>query len=219
MAGENKTVVVFTEEARRRYPEDTALVRRCIAGERAAWGELLAEHEAVIHFTVRSVLTSHLGSPSAELVEDVQADVVLALVTNECAKLRSWSGRCKLRSWLKVVTHHLTIDRLRRSDRRTVSLDDTRGSLRESLQDTGPDPERLNLERSNVERVFALAQVLPAEDREFLRLFVGEGLDFAEIATKLGSTMGAVYARKNRVRKKLTQLYRDDCQISGGGTS
>ncbi len=201
------------------YAEDFALVSRCVAGDRAAWGDLLRAHEAVIHFTVRSVLMSHAGHAPDHVVEDVQADVVLALVAGDCHRLRSWSGRCKLRSWLKVVAHHLTIDRLRRRKRKMVSLDDGHGALRDNLAFEGPDPETQVSNADRLARVFVLAEGLPDEDRQFLELFVVDGLDFGEIAERLGTTTGAVYARKNRVRKKLTAMYTDDCQNSRGETS
>lgn len=198
------------------YPEDLALVERCVAGDRSAWGELLTAHESVIHFTVRSVLSAHMGFAPDHVVEDVQADVVLALVSNGCARLQSWKGQCKLRSWIKVVAHHLAVDRLRRKARRTVSLDESWAptSLRETLRDEGPGPEHQVAERDCVARLFALAQALPQEDQDFLRLFVTEGLEFPEIAARMDATMGAVYARKNRVRKKLAQMYAGDCQIA-----
>jgi RNA polymerase sigma factor (sigma-70 family) len=218
MAGKERTAGIGVRPEAL-YAEDVALVARCLNGDRAAWAQLLTEHEAVIHFTVRSVLASHLGFAAEHLIEDVQADVVLALVAGDCHRLRSWSGRCKLRSWLKVVAHHLAIDRLRRRRRKTISLDDDSRPLRDHLEDQGPGPDQQIADRDRMKRVFALAESLPEEDRAFVALFLGEGLDFAEIAQRMGTTMGAVYARKNRVRKKLTQMYADDCQDSQKGSS
>jgi RNA polymerase sigma-70 factor (ECF subfamily) len=204
-----------------RYPEDMALVCRCVEGDRVAWAQLLDEHDAVIHFTVRRVLLAHGGYAPDHAVEDIQADVILGLVRDNFARLRSWSGRCRLRSWLKVVAHHLTVDRLRR-ERSGVSLDDDRGAgwtLRQTLKAPGPDPEVRCVERDRIDRVFALAESLPEEDRLFLELFLVRGLGFEEIAAEMGSTLGGVYARKNRVRRKLSGLFARACQDLAAGSS
>jgi len=47
---------------------------------------------------------------------------------------------------------------------------------------------------------------LPPRDRQLVRLTFVEGLSGEEVARALGTTVGAVYTRKNRIRKRLRTL-------------
>ena len=194
------------------HAEDLNLVRRCAGGDRLAWEQLVRENETVILLTVRHTLLNRCGHAPDHLVEDVQADVLLSLVKNDFAKLKTYSGRCKLRSWLKIVSNHFAIDRLRKERRQAVSLSgDSQVSraVRNSLEASTPNPEECLLGTRRKSLFIQLCASLLPEDRRFVEMFVWEGLSFEEIARALQTTVGGVYARKNRVRKKLVRAARE----------
>ncbi|MEO1273103.1 MAG: hypothetical protein AAFX99_33870, partial [Myxococcota bacterium] len=49
---------------------------------------------------------------------------------------------------------------------------------------------------------------LPPDDQRFISLFFQQERGFAEVATAMGTTLDAVYTRKNRIRNRLLRLAR-----------
>ena len=191
-----------------RYIEDYALVQRLIAGDRASWADLIRRHERTVHFAIVNTLRTYGAHASADRVADLQGDVMVDLVSRDYRKLRRYSGRCRLDHWLKVVAGNYTIDTLRKK-RPTVSLTDDTGparSLRESLPSPGPSPDARLSRHQRLEGLRALYTELSPGDQRFVELYVKQELSFEEVAAAMNTTVGAVYARKNRVRKKLTDL-------------
>ncbi len=184
---------------------DLALVRGCVEGDRARWQELFERYETTIEVAVRHTLQLYGVHPAPEFVEDLQADIAVALVKDDFRRLRSYSGRCRLGAWLKVVAGNHTIDALRKR-RPTLSLSDegpVGHALRKTLTDTAPLPDDAIERLAQVKALADLFEVLPPEDRRFVELFFEQGLSFEAVALEMGATVGAVYARKNRVRKRL----------------
>jgi RNA polymerase sigma-70 factor (ECF subfamily) len=190
------------------YLEDWRLVQRCRQGDRGAWAALVERHEAAIFFTIRHALLSRGADAPDALIADLQADVFLGLVQNDFRRLSRYAGRCRLSHWLKVVASNHTIDALRQR-RPTVSLEDPSPraqATRASLTDHAPSPEQALSQRQALEALRDLCAALPAEDRRFLELHLEQELSFEEIAAAMDTTVGAVYARKNRIRKKLMSM-------------
>lgn len=191
------------------HADDWALVQDCITGDRAAWAALVQRAERTLYFAVLNTLRACNSHAPRERVEDIQADVLVELVRDDFRRLRKYSGRCKLTQWLKVVASNYTIDLLRKQ-RPTVSLSDDTPSaqaLRAALPDhRTPSPDR-SLQRHQLTHALrTLCDHLPDEDRRFVDLFYHQELSFDEVAQRMDTTVGAVYARKNRVRKKLIAL-------------
>ncbi|MEO1270742.1 MAG: sigma-70 family RNA polymerase sigma factor [Myxococcota bacterium] len=192
-----------------RHAEDWRLVQACIRGDRQRWAELLRLHERTLFFAVLNTLRTWGVHAPKERVEDLQGDIVIELVKNDFAKLRTYSGRSRLAQWLKVVASNYTVDQLRKK-RPTVSLNDDTSASSRALRDTLPDrtePADRRIHRAQqLHALRALYQELPSEDRRFVELFCHQELSFEQIAVAMDTTIGAVYARKNRVRKKLIAL-------------
>ena len=192
-----------------RYRGDWQLVRDCMSGDRGRWLELLETHEATIHHAIINTFRLRGLRVSQDRVSDIQADIFLRLVKDDFRKLSRYSGRCKLSHWLKVVTGNYVIDVLRQR-RPSVSLDDTDSSssraIRTSLLSRGPSPERALTLRRQREAFWEMCEELSESDRRFIELHIRRELSFDEIAQEMQTTVGAVYARKNRVRKKLREF-------------
>ena len=61
-----------------------------------------------------------------------------------------------------------------------------------------------------LERLRGFWEELPPADARFARLYFVEERTFDEIAEVLGTSPGALYARKNRIRKKLLAMAEQD---------
>ncbi len=192
------------------YREDWCLVQRCMRGDRRSWVLLVERYENTIYYAVLHGFRGRGISISQEEVLDIQADIFAALVKKDFHKLSRYAGRSKLSRWLKVVASNHVIDLLRHR-RPTVSFDDTSESAQyvtRSLCSREESPDDALGRQQLTERMRALYRELPQDDQRFVELFLVQELSFEEVAAAMNTTVGAIYARKNRVRKKLISLAR-----------
>ena len=186
--------------------DDGALVAACLAGTPGAADRLVARHAPGVQAAVRRFLA--LRCPGRlDLVEDVTHDVFVALLRDDAAKLRQYSGRngCSLGGWLRVVAVRLTIDTLRR-DRRLPSLDDERPEMRalqRRLATEAAGPEQEFEGREIAGRLAAAVARLAPTDRLLAELHVVRGAALADVARTLGLSANAAYIRKSRLLQRL----------------
>lgn len=185
---------------------DIALVRACIDGSKAAWAELVERHQRDVRFAIIRTLQRHGARSPDHLLEDLEAQLFYGLVANDMRKLRQYRGQASVKGWLKVAASHATIDHLRkRRNTRSIENDGPGDAPMELIDQTADLAEQ-------VERKHLLGELremwdqLPEADREFVEYFFVLELDFTEIARRTGATPGALYARKNRIRKKLIEM-------------
>lgn len=123
-----------------------------------------------------------LGLPDAE---EVIQEVFLLLYQN----LQRGRSRENLRGWLFGVAHNLALKRRYRTHReRAVQAD---ASASKTAVNLGPDPEAQAAAKQNLERLMAVVEALPTQDRQCLTLRA-EGLRYREIAQTLEISLGAV---------------------------
>jgi RNA polymerase sigma-70 factor (ECF subfamily) len=124
------------------------------------------------------------------------------------------------RSWLFAVATNLVRDEARKDTRRRARLqqlaDETRAdSLVEDLAEDEPSAERAR------ERALARKAVDALAEKDRLALLLREeGLDYQEIASALGLSVGSVGTTLSRARRRLTETYeamQADAQLPPGG--
>jgi RNA polymerase sigma factor (sigma-70 family) len=188
--------------------DERELVERCVDNDRAAWNELVTRYSALVYASIHRTLRARGVRIDADDVAELHNSIFLALYENDCRRLRQFGGRCRLTSWIKVVSVNYTIDKLRQRFRvRWLSIDDTDDDgynpFAERLVAEDPDPEH---RASSREETLALAQVideLTDADRQLLERLFLEDVPFQDIADELGTSLGAVYTRKNRLVARL----------------
>ena len=121
-----------------------ALVRRCVAGDAAAWEEI------VQRFNRRIYNICYRFAGSSDDAQDLTQEVFIKMYRT----LDSFDPeRASFNTWITTVTRNLLVDHFRKTkyDRATDSIDSARGdgedgqTLSEQLADKGPGPdERLN---------------------------------------------------------------------------
>jgi RNA polymerase sigma-70 factor (ECF subfamily) len=182
-----------------------ALVRRCVAGDSAAWEEIVQLHHRRIYnmcyrFTGR-------GEDAQDLTQEVFIKIYRTLKTYDVQ-------RGAFTTWVATMTRNLLVDHFRKSkqERMTDSLDasltrDEEGpSLQERLADTGRGPQA-RIEQAEKQRlVHAALQKLSPELREAVILRDLQDMDYREIAQILRVPEGTVKSRINRGRTELGRL-------------
>lgn len=169
------------------------LVRRSLAGDRAAFGTLVERYAAQARRVARAVLQD------ADDADDAAQDAFLAALT----KLDRYDARRPFGPWLlRIVANAATDRRRRRAVRRTEPLDP-------GLTAGGRRPDAETERRALGERLLAALAQLPARRRLAVVLFDVEGYQHAEIATILGIPEGTVRSEVFHARRQLRELLAD----------
>jgi len=182
-----------------------ALVRRCVAGDAAAWQEIVQQyHRRIYNICYRF---SGSGEDADDLTQEVFIKVFRTLSTYDMS-------RASFMTWVTTVTRNLLVDHFRKGkyDRVTDSLDATPGNqeegltLAEKLEDHAASPEARMQSQQAQKMVHESLQKLSPELREAVILRDLQDLDYKEIAIVLKVPEGTVKSRINRGRTELARL-------------
>lgn len=182
---------------------EAALVRRCAAGDDAAFAELVAEHQRM----VVQLAVNLLGDRDEAL--DLSQDVFIRVFRT----IGQFRGQSALRTWIYriAVNHARNRHRFWRRRRRTdqVSLDahvEAHGDF-ECAAQTGPD--RVLAQKELAEALQTALDALPFDQRTVIVLREIDGLSYEEIAFSLGVAVGTVKSRLTRARQTLRAWLRE----------
>lgn len=195
--GASKANVTATRQMR---DADGQLVDRCLAGEAAAWEDLVRIHTRRVY----AICYRFTGSNAD--AQDLTQEVFLR-VFKSLASFRSATGSFTV--WLTRVTRNLLIDHYRRSkaDRSTGSLEDHLPILEEKSAISGRT-EGMLAGREASERLQTALQKLSPELRETVILRDLEEMEYREISEALEIPEGTVKSRLNRGRAELARVLR-----------
>ncbi|MGC8792253.1 MAG: RNA polymerase sigma factor [Bryobacteraceae bacterium] len=183
-----------------RLDPDLPIVQRCLAGEEAAWEELVKTHIRRVY----SICYRFTGNDAE--AQDLTQEVFLRVFRS----LKSFrAGEGSFQVWLHRLTRNLLIDHYRRShmDRATDGLHTQLAVLEErSSPDSRTDSAVSG--REAAELLHYALQKLSPELREAVILRDLEGLEYREIAAVLRIPEGTVKSRLNRGRAELARVLR-----------
>ena len=182
-----------------------ALVRRCVAGDAAAWQEIVQQYNRRIY----NICYRFCGS------SDDAADLTQEVFIKIYRTLNTFDGtRAAFMTWVTTVTRNLLVDHFRKAkyDRMTDSLEASPSSqedgltLGEQLEDHSATPEERVSSSQTQKMVHEALQKLSPELREAVILRDLQDLDYKEIAQVLKIPEGTVKSRINRGRTELARL-------------
>jgi len=191
-------------QSRHDDPPDEVLLARYAAGDRSAFVELVARHEAALYnFVLRQV-----RSPA--LAQDIVQDVLVRVVQG----VGDFKGQSRFSTWCFTIARNLCIDHARKQSlRRHPSLDQPGAGSDDgegqTLGDRTADP-RAAVDRAVIgdqigDSIARAVDALPDDQREvFLLREVGQ-VPFKEIAEITGVPENTV---KSRMRYALERLQR-----------
>jgi RNA polymerase sigma-70 factor, ECF subfamily len=181
------------------------LVRRCLAGDAAAWEEIVQRH----HRRIYSLCYRFAGS--AEDAQDLTQEVFIRMYRT----LKSYDlERGAFMTWVTTITRNLLVDHFRKSkqQRLTDSLDTVSSEhedampLSDRIEDKGVPPDAGVQGRETREMVHRALQKLSPDLREAVILRDLQDMDYREIAVVLKVPEGTVKSRINRGRAELGRL-------------
>jgi len=181
------------------------LIRRCLAGDAAAWEELVQQY----HRRIYNICFRFAGSAAdaQDLTQEVFVKMYRTLNTYD-------AERGAFVTWITAMTRNLLVDHFRRTkqERLTDSLDgapserDDAMPLSEQIQDGRPAPDTRAETLQLGEAVHRALGRLSPDLREAVILRDLQDMDYKEIATVLKVPEGTVKSRINRGRAELARL-------------
>ncbi len=178
-----------------RLAGDAALVRACLAGDRAAERELFRREFGRVNATLYRILGAN--RETEDLLQETFIEVFRSLpgFRGE-ARLSTWIGRIAVR----VALHHLS-----RKPPATVPLELV-GDF-----DDGRDPADRHAEaRDALRHLYAVLATLNADARVAFALHVIDGRPLAEVARLMGASLVATKLRIWRARRQLARRAAED---------
>ncbi|HEY3927934.1 MAG TPA: sigma-70 family RNA polymerase sigma factor [Candidatus Koribacter sp.] len=181
------------------------LVRDCVAGDTAAWEEIVRQ----LNRRIYNLCYRFAGSPddAQDLAQEVFIKIYRTLGSYD-------SSKAAFVTWVTTVTRNLLVDHFRKAkyDRMTDSLDAPLGdeedglALGTQIQDKGQTPDERLQTRETKELVHRGLQKLSPELREAVILRDLQDMDYKEISQVLKIPEGTVKSRINRGRTELARL-------------
>jgi RNA polymerase sigma-70 factor (ECF subfamily) len=181
------------------------LVRRCIAGDAAAWEEIVETYNRRIYNICYRFAGS--GGDAEDLTQEVFIKMYRTLPSYD-------SSKGAFVTWVATITRNLLVDHFRKTkqERMTDSIDTAPSEhedalpLGEQIQDQSAPPDAQVRSREVSETVHAALAKLSPELREAVILRDLQDMDYREIATVLRVPEGTVKSRINRGRAELARL-------------
>jgi RNA polymerase sigma-70 factor, ECF subfamily len=175
--------------------DESELLRRCRAGERAAFDQFYRDHRRMVAANLFRVLGDR-----SDLDDLVQEVFVIAF-----RGMDRFRGDSKLSTWLYRICVNVALGRLRTRSRKPPPLP-TPDPLGDRASDPNESPERLLLRREDVQRVYRALDELAPKKRVVLVLHEIDGLDIKEIAEIVGAPLVTVRTRLHYARKDFYRL-------------
>jgi RNA polymerase sigma-70 factor, ECF subfamily len=179
---------------------ETSLVERCLAGEQAAWEELVKS------YTKRVYSICYRFTNRDNEAQDLTQDVFLR-VFKSLGSFRSGEGSFAV--WLTRLTRNLLVDHYRRTrqERITDAIEDKLTVLEEKTA-AHSRTDGMVAGREAGELLQAALQKLSPELREAVILRDLQEMEYREIARVLDVPEGTVKSRLNRGRAELARVLR-----------
>ncbi len=171
--------------------DDRALVAACVAGTPGAFDLIVERHRRAVYHLCYRFLNSH------EDAADVAQDVFLRAYR----ALASFKGEASLRTWLYRIGVNASLNRLAANPPAGEPLD-----AHAPLADRSPDPAAQLLRDERARQVRKAIARLPPRQRATLILRVYQELSHNEIASIVGSSVGAVKANFFHALRNLKRI-------------
>jgi RNA polymerase sigma-70 factor (ECF subfamily) len=174
---------------------DRNLLSRCLNREPGAWKDFVDRFMGLIVHVIQHTAESRNQTLSDADVDDLCADVLLAIVANDFAVLRHFRGQSSLATYLTVVARRICARVLFTRARGTARMEHA-----ESVASQRPDAQQQVADRDQVTKML---EGLEGAEAEIVRLFHLQGKSYREISSELGVAENTIGPILSRARAKM----------------
>jgi RNA polymerase sigma-70 factor (ECF subfamily) len=183
------------------YPSasDDVLVRLAQRGDMWAFEELVARHRDKIYARAFSMVRN----------EDEAVDLSQESWVKAWQRIKQFQGESGFATWMTRIVINLCLDHLRRQKRlraESIELMDEEGGVERQMPVVINNPTE-GLEREELRRRIdrAMSQLSEAH-RTVLVLHEFEGLEYKDVAKRMGCSIGTIMSRLFYARRRLASL-------------
>jgi RNA polymerase sigma-70 factor (ECF subfamily) len=177
----------------RRAEPDNELVKRVLAGEVQAYGELVARHQARVFF---------LGLKFLRRNEDAE-DFAQEVFIRAYEKLSSFQGGVPFAAWLYRIAYNLAVNKYHLKKRQLQAVNTV-----DILPDSSFSPEHHLLTAELSEWVRKSLQKIPEIYHVLIRMHFFEGLSYPEISKALEMPVNTIKSYIFRAKELIRQRLR-----------
>ena len=174
-------------------PVDRDLLDRCLTAKPRAWEDFVDRFLGLVIHVINHSAQSRAIRLTPQDIEDLTADVFLAIVVNDFAVLKRFRGESSLATYLTVVSRRIVVRELLKR-KPGEELPDETGDGAYALA------EQRIIDRDEVDR---LLDGLSGAEAEIVRLYHLDGRSYQEISSALGVPENSVGPALSRARAKL----------------
>ncbi len=185
--------------------EEARLVARCAEGDRAAWEAFVDRFGPLITALVRRMLHRRTGRARDADVDEIGAEVFLALVRRDRILLKRYDSQYRLSTYLGVICRTEVLRHLRRGNRLPRDLEEP---TRLPERDGTLGPARALEDRERTAAIQSLREALSTleeRDRLLLTMKYLDGLDYRSIGEALDLNPESIGQFLHRAKQKLAQ--------------
>jgi RNA polymerase sigma-70 factor (ECF subfamily) len=184
---------------------DHRLLDRCLAHEPGAWREFVDRYMGLIYHVVHHVGYARSVNIRPEDVEDIAAQIFLAIVKDDYRVLRQYRRTAALPTYLSVIARRVCIKELvvRKREAELGHVTASRAALADA-EETSDEIEPI----ATADEVERMLKDLPDREAQVIRLYHLQFLNYRQIAKQVGvpeNSVGPILAKGRKGLRKLAE--------------
>lgn len=178
---------------------DRDLLERCLAEEPGGWRDFVDRFIGLFIHVINHTAHARSARLAPDDIDDLCAEVFLALVANKYAVLRQFRGQSSLATYLTVVARRVIVREMAR--RRMAEAMGHVTAHQSSVDRAQHDRQQQRIE--DREEVRQMLEGLADTEAQIVRQFHIEGRSYREISSGLGVPENSIGPTLTRARSKL----------------
>jgi RNA polymerase sigma-70 factor (ECF subfamily) len=182
---------------------DRQLLDRCLRKEPGAWNDFVDRYMGLIYHVIHHVSHARSVVLSQPDIEDLAAEVFLAIVDDDYAVLRRFKGTSSLPTYLTVVARRVSVrEVIKRA--REAELGHTHAHRAIVSDESSSEVEAI----ASAEEVERMLTTLSGRDAEVVKLYHLQYLNYRQIGKQLGipeNSIGPILARARQQLRRTAE--------------
>lgn len=180
---------------------DRDLLQRCLCSGPRAWEDFVDRFLGLVVHVINHTAQTRSIQLSPHDREDLAAEVMLAIVTDDYAVLRRFRGDSSLATYLTVIARRIVVRELLKRKTGPASLGNAADRGDPRGRHVSPPEERIN----NRDEVEQLLLTLHGPEADVIRMYHLEGKSYQEISSSVGMPENSIGPTLSRARAKMRQ--------------
>lgn len=160
---------------------DRQLLDRCLAKEPGAWNDFVDRYMGLIYHVIHHVSHARSIVFTPADIEDIAAEIFLAVVDEDYAVLRRFKGQSSLPTYLTVIARRVCVLEVIKRQRE-AELGHTQAHRSVVSDDDSQEAEAI----ASAEEVERMLEHLPEREAQVVKLYHLKYLNYRQIGKQLG---------------------------------